>query len=218
MIDYYYEKSKLLKIVILGDKTNVTNDISDSKLYDKIMEETHSFMLSKVLVDIPNIFTNDLIEWFDERYAPFFKNHKVNKLGETMSERPMLIYVDTDDDDIKIVGVCLMKREKKDQKISITDVDPKHRNKGIAQSMLLKSHDILNLETSSPYIYINEEILKSYPYIPHIIVKCGFDFSHKEGEKNQDFYFKMNKLYGEFLNKYRKAITSIDGNTISCKL
>lgn len=218
MIDYYYEKSKLLKIVILGDKTNVTNDISDSKLYDKIMEETHSFMLSKVLVDIPNIFTNDLIEWFDERYAPFFKNHKVNKLGETMSERPMLIYVDTDDDDIKIVGVCLMKREKKDQKISITYVDPKHRNKGIAQSMLLKSHDILNLETSSPYIYINEEILKSYPYIPHIIVKCGFDFSHKEGEKNQDFYFKMNKLYGEFLNKYRKAITSIDGNTISCKL
>lgn len=218
MIDYYYEKSKLLKIVILGDKTNVTNDISDSKLYDKIMEETHSFMLSKALVDIPNIFTNDLIEWFDERYAPFFKNHKVNKLGETMSERPMLIYVDTDDDNIKIVGVCLMKREKKDQKISITYVDPKHRNKGIAQSMLLKSHDILNLETSSPYIYINEEILKSYPYIPHIIVKCGFDFSHKEGEKNQDFYFKMNKLYGEFLNKYRKAITSIDGNTISCKL
>lgn len=218
MIDFYYEKSKLLKIVILGDKTNVTNDISDSKLYDKIMEETHSFMLSKALVDIPNIFTNDLIEWFDERYAPFFKNHKVNKLGETMSERPMLIYVDTDDDDIKIVGVCLMKREKKDQKISITYVDPKHRNKGIAQSMLLKSHDILNLETSSPYIYINEEILKSYPYIPHIIVKCGFDFSHKEGEKNQDFYFKMNKLYGEFLNKYRKAITSIDGNTISCKL
>lgn len=218
MIDYYYEKSKLLKIVILGDKTNVTNDISDSKLYDRIMEETHSFMLSKALVDIPNIFTNDLIEWFDERYAPFFKNHKVNKLGETMSERPMLIYVDTDDDDIKIVGVCLMKREKKDQKISITYVDPKHRNKGIAQSMLLKSHDILNLETSSPYIYINEEILKSYPYIPHIIVKCGFDFSHKEGEKNQDFYFKMNKLYGEFLNKYRKAITSIDGNTISCKL
>lgn len=218
MIDFYYEKSKLLKIVILGDKTNVTNDISDSKLYDKIMEETHSFMLSKALVDIPNIFTNDLIEWFDERYAPFFKNHKVNKLGETMSERPMLIYVDTDDDDIKIVGVCLMKREKKDQKISITYIDPKHRNKGIAQSMLLKSHDILNLETSSPYIYINEEILKSYPYIPHIIVKCGFDFSHKEGEKNQDFYFKMNKLYGEFLNKYRKAITSIDGNTISCKL
>ena len=218
MIDYYYEKSKLLKIVILGDKTNVTNDISDSKLYDKIMEETHSFMLSKVLVDIPNIFTNDLIEWFDERYAPFFKNHKVNKLGETMSERPMLIYVDTESDNIKIVGVCLMKREKKDQKISITYVDPKHRNKGIAQSMLLKSHEILNLETSSPYIYINEEILKSYPYIPHIIVKCGFDFSHKEGEKNQDFYFKMNKLYGEFLNKYRKAITSIDGNTISCKL
>lgn len=218
MIDYYYEKSKLLKIVILGDKTNVTNDISDSKLYDKIMEETHSFMLSKVLVDIPNIFTNDLIEWFDERYAPFFKNHKVNKLGETMSERPMLIYVDTENDNIKIVGVCLMKREKKDQKISITYVDPKHRNKGIAQSMLLKSHEILNLETSSPYIYINEEILKSYPYIPHIIVKCGFDFSHKEGEKNQDFYFKMNKLYGEFLNKYRKAITSIDGNIISCKL
>lgn len=218
MIDYYYEKSKLLKIVILGDKTNVTNDISDSKLYDFIMEETHSFMLSKVLVDIPNIFTNDLIEWFDERYAPFFKNHKVNKLGETMSERPMLIYVDTESDNIKIVGVCLMKREKKDQKISITYVDPKHRNKGIAQSMLLKSHEILNLETSSPYIYINEEILKSYPYIPHIIVKCGFDFSHKEGEKNQDFYFKMNKLYGEFLNKYRKAITSIDGNTISCKL
>lgn len=218
MIDYYYEKSKLLKIVILGDKTNVTNDISDSKLYDKIMEETHSFMLSKVLVDIPNIFTNDLIEWFDERYAPFFKNHKVNKLGETMSERPMLIYVDTESDNIKIVGVCLMKREKKDQKISITYVDPKHRNKGIAQSMLLKSHEILNLETSSPYIYINEEILKSYPYIPHIIVKCGFDFSHKEGEKNQDFYFKMNKLYGEFLNKYRKAITSIDGNIISCKL
>jgi len=218
MIDYYYEKSKLLKIVILGDKTNVTNDISDSKLYDKIMEETHSFMLSKVLVDIPNIFTNDLIEWFDERYAPFFKNHKVNKLGEIMSERPMLIYVDTESDNIKIVGVCLMKREKKDQKISITYVDPKHRNKGIAQSMLLKSHEILNLETSSPYIYINEEILKSYPYIPHIIVKCGFDFSHKEGEKNQDFYFKMNKLYGEFLNKYRKAITSIDGNTISCKL
>ena len=218
MIDYYYEKSKLLKIVILGDKTNVTNDISDSKIYDKIMEETHSFMLSKVLVDIPNIFTNDLIEWFDERYAPFFKNHKVNKLGETMSERPMLIYVDTESDNIKIVGVCLMKREKKDQKISITYVDPKHRNKGIAQSMLLKSHEILNLETSSPYIYINEEILKSYPYIPHIIVKCGFDFSHKEGEKNQDFYFKMNKLYGEFLNKYRKAITSIDGNTISCKL
>ena len=68
MIDYYYEKSKLLKIVILGDKTNVTNDISDSKLYDKIMKETHSFMLSKVLVDIPNIFTNDLIEWFDERF------------------------------------------------------------------------------------------------------------------------------------------------------
>lgn len=218
MIDYYYEKSKLLKIVILGDKTNVTNDISDSKLYDKIMEETHSFMLSKVLVDIPNIFTNDLIEWFDERYASFFKNHKVNKLGETMSERPMLIYVDTESDNIKIVGVCLMKREKKDQKISIMYVDPKHRNKGIAQSMLLKSHEILNLETSSPYIYINEEILKSYPYIPHIIVKCGFDFSHKEGEKNQDFYFKMNKLYGEFLNKYRKAITSIDGNTISCKL
>ena len=218
MIDYYYEKSKLLKIVILGDKTNVTNDISDSKIYDKIMEETHSFMLSKVLVDIPNIFTNDLIEWFDERYAPFFKNHKVNKLGETMSERPMLIYVDTESDNIKIVGVCLMKREKKDQKISITYVDPKHRNKGIAQSMLLKSHEILNLETSSPYIYINEEILKSYPYIPHIIVKCGFDFSHKEGEKNQDFYFKMNKLYGEFLNKYRKAITSIDGNIISCKL
>lgn len=218
MIDYYYEKSKLLKIVILGDKTNVTNDISDSKLYDKIMEETHSFMLSKVLVDIPTIFTNDLIEWFDERYAPFFKNHKVNKLGETMSERPMLIYVDIESDNIKIVGVCLMKREKKDQKISITYVDPKHRNKGIAQSMLLKSHEILNLETSSPYIYINEEILKSYPYIPHIIVKCGFDFSHKEGEKNQDFYFKMNKLYGEFLNKYRKAITSIDGNTISCKL
>ena len=204
--------------MILGDKTNVTNDISDSKLYDKIMEETHSFMLSKVLVDIPNIFTNDLIEWFDERYAPFFKNHKVNKLGETMSERPMLIYVDTESDNIKIVGVCLMKREKKDQKISITYVDPKHRNKGIAQSMLLKSHEILNLETSSPYIYINEEILKSYPYIPHIIVKCGFDFSHKEGEKNQDFYFKMNKLYGEFLNKYRKAITYIDGNTISCKL
>ena len=28
----------------------------------------------------------------------------------------------------------------------------------------------------------------------------------------------MNKLYGDFLNKYRKAITSIDGNTISCKL
>lgn len=218
MIDYYCEKSKLLKIVILGDKTNVTNDISDSKIYDKIMEETHSFMLSKVLVDIPNIFTNDLIEWFDERYAPFFKNHKVNKLGETMSERPMLIYVDTESDNIKIVGVCLMKREKKDQKISITYVDPKHRNKGIAQSMLLKSHEILNLETSSPYIYINEEILKSYPYIPHIIVKCGFDFSHKEGEKNQDFYFKMNKLYGEFLNKYRKAITSIDGNIISCKL
>ena len=218
MIDYYYEKSKLLKIVILGDKTNVTNDISDSKLYNKIMEETHSFMLSKALVDIPNIFTNDLIEWFDERYAPFFKNHKVNKLGETMSERPMLIYVDTEGDNIKIVGVCLMKREKKDQKISITYVDPKHRNKGIAQSMLLKSHEILNLETSSPYIYINEEVLKSYPYIPHIIVKCGFDFSHKEGEKNQDFYFKMNKLYGDFLNRYRKAITSIDGNTISCKL
>ena len=218
MIDYYYEKSKLLKIVILGDKTNVTNDISDSKLYNKIMEETHSFMLSKALVDIPNIFTNDLIEWFDERYAPFFKNHKVNKLGETMSERPMLIYVDTEGDNIKIVGVCLMKREKKDQKISITYVDAKHRNKGIAQSMLLKSHEILNLETSSPYIYINEEVLKSYPYIPHIIVKCGFDFSHKEGEKNQDFYFKMNKLYGDFLNRYRKAITSIDGNTISCKL
>lgn len=218
MIDYYYEKSKLLKIVILGDKTNVTNDISDSKLYDKIMEETYSFMLSKALVDIPNIFTNDLIEWFDERYAPFFKHHKVNKLGETMSERPMLIYVDTESDNIKIVGVCLMKREKKDQKISIAYVDPKHRNKGIAQSMLLKSHEILNLETSSPYIYINEEILKSYPYIPHIIVKCGFDFSHKEGEKSQDFYFKMNKLYGDFLNKYRKAITSIDGNTISCKL
>ena len=75
-----------------------------------------------------------------------------------------------------------MKRKKKDQKISIIYVDRKHRNKGIAQSMLLKSHEILNLETSSPYIYINEEILKSYPYIPHIIVKCGFDFSHKRGE------------------------------------
>lgn len=218
MIDYYYEKSKLLKIVILGDKTNVTNNISDLKLYDKIVEETYSFMLRKALVDINNTFTNSLIEWFDERYAPFFKHYKTNKLGETVSERPMMIYVDIKDDNIKIVGVCLMKRKKKDQKISIMYVDPKHRNKGIAQSMLLKSHEILNLETSSPYIYINEEILKSYPYIPHIIVKCGFDFSHKEGDKNLDFYFKMNKLYGDFLNKYRKAIMSIDGNIISCKL
>ena len=83
MIDYYCEKSKLLKIVILGDKTNVTNNISDSKLYDKIVEETYSFMLRKALVDINNTFTNSLIEWFDERYAPFFKHCETNKLGET---------------------------------------------------------------------------------------------------------------------------------------
>ena len=141
MIDYYYEKSKLLKIVILGNKTNVTNDISDLKLYDKIMEETYNFILRKALVDIHDTFTNSLIEWFDERYAPFFKHRKTNKLSETVYERPMLIYVDIKGDSVKIVGVCLMKREKNDQKISIMYVDPKHRNKGIAQSMLLKSHE-----------------------------------------------------------------------------
>lgn len=220
MIDCFFGKSNMLMIIELERNERQTRSFCESGLYScfstverkAILKKIKDYVLAIAMKDISEKIENtDIVEWFNSRYAPFLNGKTYNEFNETLDERPMLIYVDTTNKrHLRIAGVCFMKRTKLDQRIAMIYVDEEYRKNGIAQSMIIRSHSILNLTSSVPYVYLNDDILKSFPFFPHVICKCGYTFASSENDpanKKPDFYFTMNRAYSNFLEKVNSTIT-----------
>lgn len=220
MIDCFFGKSNMLMIIELEQNERTSRSFCESGMYScfsamerkTVLKKIKDYVLAVAIKDISEKIENsDILDWFQDRYAPFLNGKLYNAYGETLDERPMLIYVDTTNKrNLHIAGVCFMKRTKLDQRIAMIYVDEGYRKNGIAQSMLIRSHSILNLQSSTPYVYLNDDILKTYPFFPHVICKCGYTFASSENDANNkkpDFYFTMNRAYSNFLEKVNSTIT-----------
>ena len=218
MVDVFLEKSRMLTVLCLDDVDSIPCLLNREKHGEKILADIIDFVNNEAVASLDKLYTTNLCTWFSERYAPFLKKETTNSFGEDIRSRPMLIYLDEScGNDPKIAGIGLMKRTVDEQRLAMVYVSNEYRNKGVAQNVFLRSHSILNLETCLPYVYINQDVLEKFPFLPHIIIKNGFVFSYDIGTENKkpEFHFSMNRNFSRLMHKFERSITSNDANFIS---
>lgn len=218
MVDVFLEKSRMLTVVCLDDIDSVPCLVKRERHGDQLLSNIIDFVRNEAVKSMDAMYTKSMQKWFQERYEPFLRKEEVNSFGEDIRSRPILVYFDEScGNDPKIAGIGLMKRTVDEQRVAMIYVSNEYRNKGVAQNIFLRTHSILTLESCLPYVYINQDILEKFPFLPHIMIKSGYSFSHDLNPDNSkpEFYFSMNRNFSRLMHTFERSMTSNDAHFIS---